>query len=106
MDGKTTGLNPALAAYGRSPVQQAGPAGGAGPDGAASSFASVLQQTLVDAREAGSRSEAASLQAIAGNAGLQEVVEAVNAAEITLQTVVAVRYRMISAYQEIIRMPI
>ena len=38
-------------------------------------------------------------------ANLQEVVEAVNAAEITLQTVVAVRDRMITAYQEIIRMP-
>jgi flagellar hook-basal body complex protein FliE len=32
-------------------------------------------------------------------------VEAVNAAEITLQTVVALRDRMISAYQEILRMP-
>jgi flagellar biosynthetic protein FliQ len=34
------------------------------------------------------------------------VVEAVNAAELTLQTVVAVRDRMIAAYQEILRMPI
>jgi flagellar hook-basal body complex protein FliE len=33
------------------------------------------------------------------------VVEAVNAAEITLQTVVAVRDRIITAYQEIMRMP-
>jgi flagellar hook-basal body complex protein FliE len=34
------------------------------------------------------------------------VVAAVHAAEITLQTVVAVRDRMISAYQDILRMPI
>ena len=33
-------------------------------------------------------------------------MEAVNAAELTLQTVVAVRDRMITAYQDIIRMPI
>jgi flagellar hook-basal body complex protein FliE len=33
------------------------------------------------------------------------VVEAVNAAELTLQTVVAVRDRIIGAYQEIMRMP-
>ena len=41
-----------------------------------------------------------------GQANLQDVVEAVNAAEVTLQTVVAVRDRMIAAYQDIIRMPI
>ncbi len=52
---------------------------------------------------AGARSRC--VQAVAGGANLQEVVEAVNAAEITLQTVVAVRDRIITAYQEIIRMP-
>ena len=45
-------------------------------------------------------------QAFVGHANLREVVEAVNAAEITLQTVVAVRDRMIAAYQEIMRMPV
>jgi flagellar hook-basal body complex protein FliE len=71
----------------------------------APSFRALLDQALGDALGAGQRSEAATLQAAAGRADLQEVVEAVNAAEITLQTVVALRDRMISAYQEILRMP-
>ena len=61
---------------------------------------------LSDALDAGRRSEAAASGAVSGQANLQDVVEAVNAAEITLQTVVAVRDRMINAYQEIIRMPL
>jgi flagellar hook-basal body complex protein FliE len=105
LDGKTTDLNAALAAYGRALDRQTTKPAPGGPE-AAAGFASVLEQILVDARDVGARSEAASLQAISGKASLQEVVEAVNAAEIALQTVVAVRDRMISAYQDIIRMPI
>ena len=87
------------------------PAGGAKPAATraqppAESFGAVLQQTLSDARTAGERSEVATIQALGGQISLQEVVEAVNAAEITLQTVVAVRDRLIAAYQDIIRMPI
>ena len=41
-----------------------------------------------------------------GTANLTDVVEAVTAAEMTLETVVAMRDRMMSAYQEIMRMPI
>jgi flagellar hook-basal body complex protein FliE len=88
-------------------VQSAGPVPrpGAAADPSAPSFGALLKQAVGDALEAGHRSEAATLQAAAGRADLQGVVEAVNAAEITLQTVVALRDRMISAYQEIIRMP-
>ena len=50
--------------------------------------------------------EDASARAVTGEAELTEVVQAVTAAEVTLETVVAVRDRMISAYQEIMRMPI
>jgi flagellar hook-basal body complex protein FliE len=39
-------------------------------------------------------------------ADLQQVVNAVTAAELTVQTVTAVRDRVISAYQEVLRMPI
>jgi flagellar hook-basal body complex protein FliE len=105
LDGKTTDLNAALAAYGRALDRQTTKPAPGDPEPAAS-FASVLEKTLVDAKDAGARSEAASLQAISSKASLQELVEAVNAAEIALQTVVAVRDRMISAYQDIIRMPI
>lgn len=57
----------------------------------------------IDTMRAG---EKASAQAVIGSADLTDVVEAVTNAELTLQTVVAVRDRMMSAYQEIMRLPI
>jgi flagellar hook-basal body complex protein FliE len=66
----------------------------------------MLERTLSDAIDAGHKGEATATAAVSGHASLQDVVEAVNAAELTLQTVVAVRDRMIAAYQEILRMPI
>jgi len=72
----------------------------------ARAFGALLEQVMAEAVAAGRQGESAATQAVAGHANLQEVVEAVNAAELTLQTVVAVRDRMITAYQDIIRMPI
>jgi flagellar hook-basal body complex protein FliE len=72
----------------------------------AAPFGALLEQVLAEAVVTGRKGETAATQAVAGHANLQEVVEAVNAAELTLQTVVAVRDRMITAYQDIIRMPI
>jgi flagellar hook-basal body complex protein FliE len=66
----------------------------------------LLEQTMSEAIDASRAGEATATTAVSGRASLQEVVEAVNAAELTLQTVVAVRDRMIAAYQEILRMPI
>ena len=76
------------------------PAAGAPP------FADLLAETLNDAVAVGRHGEAAATRAIAGPASLQDVVEAVNAAELSLRTVVAMRDRVIAAYQEIMRMPI
>ena len=45
-------------------------------------------------------------QAATGNAELVDVVTAVAAAEVQLETVVAVRDQVIRAYQDILRMPI
>ncbi|MEM6781601.1 MAG: flagellar hook-basal body complex protein FliE [Pseudomonadota bacterium] len=61
-----------------------------------------LQQS-VDTVRAG---EQASARAVTGDANLQDVVGAITQAELTLETVVAVRDRLVSAYQEIMRMPI
>jgi len=46
------------------------------------------------------------VQASLGRADLTEVVTAVSAAEVTMQAVVAVRDRVVQAYQEILRRPI
>ena len=50
--------------------------------------------------------EAKAVEALTGRASLQDVVEAVTEAELSLQKMTAVRDRVISAYQEIMRMPI
>jgi flagellar hook-basal body complex protein FliE len=68
----------------------------------ASFFRSLAQQSLGTLEEG----ERASIQGLEGRLDAQSVVEAVAAAELTLQTVTAVRDRVIEAYQELIRMPI
>ena len=45
-------------------------------------------------------------QQVQGKANLVDVVQSVNAAEITLDTVVAVRDKVVAAYQSIMNMPI
>jgi flagellar hook-basal body complex protein FliE len=102
MSDATTSLSPVLARYARA-ADLARPGGEAAP---AASFGALLEQVLANAVEAGHEGERAATRAVVGQANLQDVVEAINAAEVTLQTVVAVRDRMISAYQDIIRMPI
>lgn len=70
------------------------------------SFSEMVGSALKSAENAGYRSEAVSDNALVGKAGLSDVITAVASAENALQTVVAVRDKVISAYQEIIRMPI
>ncbi len=69
-------------------------------------FASLVKDAASSAIAAGQRSEQVTMEALAGQADLTEVVVAVTNAEVTLQTVVAIRDRVIQAYQEIIRMPL
>ncbi|MBY0429649.1 MAG: flagellar hook-basal body complex protein FliE [Rhodospirillales bacterium] len=69
-------------------------------------FASFLKNTVKDAIDTTKDSERLSKQAVAGKADVREVVAAVANAEVTLETVVAVRDKVISAYNDILRMPI
>jgi len=95
----------AIAAYARNarngPVQGMEPRSNAG-----GSFSDMVSDSLAGAVRIGREAEAMSAQAIAGKADLTEVVTAVSNAEVTLQTVVAIRDKVIAAYQEIVRMPI
>jgi flagellar hook-basal body complex protein FliE len=75
-------------------------------DQAGPGFSDVLAQVAKDAIQTTKSGETASMQAVEGKADLNQVVGAVTAAELTVQTVTAVRDRVISAYQEILRMPI
>ncbi len=81
-----------------------GPAKGENP--AAGSFLDLVKSGLQESVEANRAAEKLSVDAIAGRADLTEVVTALSHAEATLNTVVRVRDRMISAYQQILRMPI
>lgn len=73
---------------------------------ASGGFADFLSQTFSDAVQTTAKSEAAGAQQVTKTGDLVDVVTAVNSAEIALETMVAVRDRMVSAYQEIMRMPI
>ena len=56
--------------------------------------------------QSGRKAEAQALAAAAGKADVVDVVTAVAESEAALETLVAVRDRVIAAYEEIMRMPI
>lgn len=95
----------ALAAY-RAAAAEIGSPGKSQQAAATGGFDSLLRAELDNAVGALQRSEQASIGAVTGTASVQEVVEAITAAELSLQKVTAVRDRVITAYQEIMRMPI
>jgi flagellar hook-basal body complex protein FliE len=109
MDMKISGAIQAYTqALKKAPVQtpeETGGAGGANPAGQ-SDFGKLVSSVLDDVNNAGKASEMQALQAINGKADVTEIVAAVSNAEVALETVVAVRDKVISAYQEIMRMPI
>jgi len=61
---------------------------------------------MLDAVQASRHAEAQMSAQVQGKAELVDVVTAISAAETSLETVMAVRDQVISAYQEIMRMPI
>ncbi|RAU20184.1 flagellar hook-basal body protein FliE [Paramagnetospirillum kuznetsovii] len=69
-------------------------------------FVSVLKDATKMAIGTAKGAEQSSLAAVAGKADIREVVAAVANAELTLETVVNVRDKVINAYNEILRMPI
>ena len=70
------------------------------------SFGDLIRSGAESAIDTMRQSEKVSAQAITGEASLNDVVQTVTSAELTLQTVVAVRDRVVSALQEVLRMPI
>jgi flagellar hook-basal body complex protein FliE len=54
----------------------------------------------------GREADAAATRALTGQGSVTDVVLAVGRAELTLQTAVAVRDRVVAAYQDVMRMPI
>jgi flagellar hook-basal body complex protein FliE len=99
----------AAAAYGRaigtgSPTGFAMPVPASGAGGP--SFGNMIEEMVSDAAQTMRAAEQASAQQVAGKGDLIDVVTAIGAAETALDTVVAVRDRVVSAYGEIMRMQI
>lgn len=96
----------ALAAYRTAAGEINSSAMATGGVAAGGGFDNLLKAELQNAVGALQRGEQTSIAGVTGTASIQEVVEAVTEAELTLQKVTAVRDRVITAYQEIMRMPI
>ena len=69
-------------------------------------FGDILKSAMSDAVHASKNAEHQMAAQVAGKTELVDVVTAISAAEASLETVMAVRDQVISAYQEIMRMPI
>jgi flagellar hook-basal body complex protein FliE len=80
------------------------PPGGQAVAGA--DFSSLVQGALSGVAQSGKAAEAQAIAAAAGKADIVDVVTAVAESEAALETLVAVRDRVIAAYEEIMRMPI
>lgn len=74
--------------------------------GAGGDFSSLLGSALDSVGDAGRKADAQALAVAGGKANVVDVVTAVAESETALQTLVAVRDRMISAYEDIMRMQI
>lgn len=97
-------VNAAISAYANTAAR--GTAGGMAPREAGPSFGDVLEEAAKSSVNTLKSGEAVSAQAAVGQAELTDVIQAVTNAEVTLQTVTTVRDKVITAYQEILRMPI
>ena len=83
-----------------------GAAPAAGPSGGAEAFSNLLGRALDGAIATGKQADTQAAQAVSGHGDLTQVVTAVSQAELALQTTVAIRDRVLQAYQDIIKMPI
>ena len=79
--------------------------GGGGAEGE-QGFGAALGRALESVVNAGREADAQSVRAINGAGNFTEVATAVSRAELALQSAVAVRDKMVQAYQDVMRMPV
>lgn len=101
-------ITPFAAAKAYAALQNPASSLGEGPAGAAggADFGDLLKSAMTDAVSSSKNAEKKIAQQVAGKADLVDVVTAISSASTSLETVMAVRDQVISAYQEIMRMPI
>lgn len=80
--------------------------GGSGDAEGAGSFSSTLAQFVGDGLNSVKEAEKMTAAGAVGKANLQDVILAVNNAELQMQTVTSIRDKVIGAYEDMIRMQI
>ena len=75
--------------------------GGNGP-----SFGALLKGALATVAEAGRKADAQTEAVATGKANIVDVVTAVSETEVAIESMVAVRDKVIAAYEDIMRIPI
>ena len=87
-------------------IQKATSGGDTGATSSSGGFGDLVSSAINDATSTLKKSENMSAAAITGKASLSDVVTAVNSADVALRSVVAIRDKVIGAYQDIMKMPI
>jgi flagellar hook-basal body complex protein FliE len=75
-------------------------------DSAGPNFGAMVKEAIGSVVEAGRKSDTQSQSMAAGKANIVDVVTAVAETEVAVEAMVSVRDKVISAYEEIMRMPI
>ncbi|MGK7862244.1 flagellar hook-basal body complex protein FliE [Falsiroseomonas sp. E2-1-a4] len=99
------GAAQAAAAYASAGAGRA-PAIGAEAAGGEAGFGAALSRAMEAGVQVGRSADAASTQALMGQGSVSDAVLSISRAELALQTAVSLRDRVVSAYQEVMRMPI
>jgi flagellar hook-basal body complex protein FliE len=99
-------MNPLMAARAYAATQGTGGATAGAAVAGGPEFSQLLSNVMGDMTAQTRAAETQMTQAVQGQGSIIDVVTAVSSAEASLETVIAVRDQVISAYQEIMRMPI
>lgn len=108
----TTPFNAAAAAYGNASrlIQQAAKPTAdltaLAPTAGGQNFADMLASQVQGVVAAGRSSDAMAMDMVNGKANVVDMVTALSESEMAIESMVTVRDRVISAYEEIMRMPI
>jgi flagellar hook-basal body complex protein FliE len=103
--GRAMGVGKGIGGIGGGAGGIGGVAGATGTT-APSGFGDMVEKMVTDAAGSMRQAESASAKQVAGKGDLIDVVTAIGAAETALDTVVAVRDRVVNAYSDIMRLQI
>ena len=107
----TTPFNAATSAYGNAArlmnqMAKPGIEPLAAPGQGGNDFAKLLAEQVKGVVDAGNESDKKAMDLVNGKGDVVDVVTAISQTEMAIETMVTVRDRVISAYEEIMRMPI